>query len=196
MIYYKKQPAGFSLVETLVAVTILLIVIVGPMTLAANATRGTNFSSEQVIASFLAQEGAELAQKNRDDTLLPFFVTPGTSNQGWNATGFPGCSETVGGCGMWLQDDLAGTVASAGGCNANPENCRVYLNDDLSSRQRYVQASAVGTLIPTIYYRTVSYDNSVPDEIRIVSEVTWRTGNQNRVSSTSVQTYLYNVYGR
>lgn len=50
--------------ETLVAITILLIVVVGPMKIIISASNSTSFSGEQVVAFFLAQEGAEIAQKH------------------------------------------------------------------------------------------------------------------------------------
>jgi prepilin-type N-terminal cleavage/methylation domain-containing protein len=47
---------GFTLVETLVAVTVLLLVIVGPMTVAQKGIQNAYFANEQVTAVFLAQE--------------------------------------------------------------------------------------------------------------------------------------------
>lgn len=73
MIHYSKQ-SGFSLVETLVAITILLVVIIGPMTISSSAAKSTSFASEQVTAFFLAQEGAELIEKARNDLLLEHFL--------------------------------------------------------------------------------------------------------------------------
>ena len=70
MIFYQQKQSGFSLVETLVAISILLIVIVGPMTISMQSAKSSSFASEQVQAFFLAQEGLELAEKARDDLLL------------------------------------------------------------------------------------------------------------------------------
>ncbi|MCA9360544.1 prepilin-type N-terminal cleavage/methylation domain-containing protein [Candidatus Kaiserbacteria bacterium] len=81
----KSQCQGFSLVETLVAITILLIIIIGPMTISSSTARSTSFASEQVVAYFLAQEGAELAQKARDDFLLEnFYVDSSEPYIGWD----------------------------------------------------------------------------------------------------------------
>ena len=59
MIYLQDKQKGFSLVETLVAISILLIVIVGPMTISMSTAKSSSFASEQVQAFFLAQEGLE-----------------------------------------------------------------------------------------------------------------------------------------
>jgi prepilin-type N-terminal cleavage/methylation domain-containing protein len=53
------QQSGFSLVETLVAISLLLIMIVGPMAISAKTAKSTSFASEQVQAFFLAQEGLD-----------------------------------------------------------------------------------------------------------------------------------------
>ncbi|NCO61881.1 prepilin-type N-terminal cleavage/methylation domain-containing protein, partial [Candidatus Kaiserbacteria bacterium] len=69
---FSKQH-GFSLVEVLVAITLLLLIVTGPMKIITDANHSTAFASEQVTAFFLAQEGLELAQKGRDDLMLQYF---------------------------------------------------------------------------------------------------------------------------
>jgi len=189
MIYNHSHNPGFSLVETLVAVTILLIVIVGPMTLAANATRSTNFSSEQVIATFLAQEGAELAQIARDNILLPRFAgTPGNAWTGFTDTAGAYADCFAAGCGLSI-DDPTGTIlvtnCAGGGC--------VLRRDIGANRSLY----NYNTGTPTVYTRTVTMSETVAGrEVRVVSQVTWRTDNQRQEQSVEVVTYLFNVYGR
>jgi len=74
MIFNLNKQAGFSLVETLVSISILLLVIVGPMTITSRTAKSATFASEQVQAFFLAQEGVELAQKARSDLVLRKFL--------------------------------------------------------------------------------------------------------------------------
>lgn len=191
---------GFSLVETLVAITILLIIVTGPMTIATNATQGTAFSSEQVIASFLAQEGAELAQKARDDLLLPRF--DGDSTNAWDEfTTTAGSNDDYvtcfgsGTCGLSIATNDVGSV-SVVNCtgNANLANCRLYYDDTSNVRARYTHDSSGNT--DTIYNRFITLRESGATDIEVTSTVTWRTGNQQFEQSTEVVTYLYNVYGR
>jgi len=59
---------GFTLIETLVAITILMISIVGPLTIAQKSLTAATIAKDQVIASFLAQELMEQIKNDRDNT--------------------------------------------------------------------------------------------------------------------------------
>lgn len=61
-----KNISGFTLVETLVAISILLLVIVGPITIAQKGIRNAYFANEQFTAVFLAQEAIESVRQLRD----------------------------------------------------------------------------------------------------------------------------------
>lgn len=195
---------GFSLVETLVAISILLIVIVGPMTIIAGAAQSTNFSSEQVTASFLAQEGLELAQKERDDLVLSAFNAGATegSNTAWTALVDPSgtyeyCIDTDGDgaevCSLEIETDASGTVTVDDCSGTNRLNCQLYLDASAGVRSVYTHNSA-GTQTP--YNRTVRFEPVGTQEVKITSRVTWRTGEQRQEQSVEVVTYVSNVYGR
>jgi len=64
----KKQ--GFTLVETLVAITILLIAIAGPLTIASKGLNGAYYARDQITAYYLAQEGIEYIRNVRDTNSL------------------------------------------------------------------------------------------------------------------------------
>lgn len=51
-----KGLKGFTLVETLVAIAILMIAIAGPLTIASKGLTAATYAKNQVIASFLAQD--------------------------------------------------------------------------------------------------------------------------------------------
>src|SRR3989344_8026028 len=57
---------GFSLIETLVAVVILVSAIVGPLTLAQRSIHSAVYARDQVTASFLAEEVIEYIRMARD----------------------------------------------------------------------------------------------------------------------------------
>ncbi len=58
---------GFSLIETLVAVVILVSAVVGPLTLAQRSIRSAVYARDQVIAGFLAEEAIEYIRSVRDE---------------------------------------------------------------------------------------------------------------------------------
>jgi type II secretory pathway pseudopilin PulG len=57
---------GFTLVEALVAISILMIAIASPMTLAQKGLSTATLSKDQMIASFLAQDAIEAVKNIRD----------------------------------------------------------------------------------------------------------------------------------
>ena len=61
-----RQERGFTLIETFVAITILMITVLGPMTLLSRALQESLQIKEQIIATFLAQEGVELMMDDRN----------------------------------------------------------------------------------------------------------------------------------
>jgi type II secretory pathway pseudopilin PulG len=61
-----KFKKGFTIIETLVAITILMISIVGPLTIAQKSLNASIYAKDQVIASFLAQEQIELVKFERN----------------------------------------------------------------------------------------------------------------------------------
>lgn len=68
---------AFTLIETLVAVSILSIAVVAPMSLVAQSIATSFYARDQVTAFFLAQEGIEAVRNIRDNNiLLTAFGTP------------------------------------------------------------------------------------------------------------------------
>jgi prepilin-type N-terminal cleavage/methylation domain-containing protein len=195
MIFKQTSQSGFSLVEVLVAITILLLVIVGPMQIIARSINSTNFATEQVNAWFLAQEGLELAQKGRDDLVLGDFkdqinstnVEPAPMTEFLNK--FSNCFNNDG-CALNVSD--AGTVPTPVRCPAS--ECRLYL-DSTSERSVY-QHDSSGVITP--YTRFVTMErfpaSGTVREIKVTSTVTWRTGSLISSQKVAAVTYLFNVY--
>jgi len=189
--------SGFSLVETLVAITILLLVIVGPMSISSSVSRSTSYSSDQVIASFLAQEGAELVQKARDDLQLQYYT--GEVSTPWDdfvstdsSSRYSDCFESDG-CGLYLinsSDQLADTIDCAG------SRCRLFFRGQ-SNTDSYTHRQGSGSTV-TPYTRVIKLSHpssgSEDREVEVISRVSWQPENQRRVQTVEVKTYLFNVY--
>ena len=63
---HQNSSKAFTLVESLVAISILMIAIASPMTLAQKGLSTATLSKDQMIASFLAQDAIEAVKNIRD----------------------------------------------------------------------------------------------------------------------------------
>ncbi len=61
---------GFTFVETLVAISILLMAIAAPLTLGSQGLAASRIARDQVIGTYLAQEAVEYARNIRDANTL------------------------------------------------------------------------------------------------------------------------------
>ena len=195
-----KNQVGFSIVEMLVAVSILLLVIVGPMTITTRTAKSTTFATEQVTAFFLAQEGLELAQKLRDDLLLRSFLPVGNANlinNPWarftDTTGaYQFCYIAGTGCGLeWSANP--GVVTNPIDCSVAANTC-LLRGDTVTTGRSHFTHNAGGGTVDTLYTRRIIFTPVDADSIRVNSIVTWRTGNLISSQRVEVETYLYNIY--
>lgn len=90
---------GFTLIEALVAVSILMVAVVSPMSIAQRGLSSAIYSKDQMTASFLAQDAIEYVKNYRDNIGL----SGGSSN--WLSS-LEGC---LNGC---LVDTVNGTIDS------------------------------------------------------------------------------------
>ncbi len=196
MILYPQKNGGFSLVEVLVAITILLLVIVGPMQIIARSINSTNFATEQVNAWFLAQEGLELAQKGRDDLVLQNFkfqINPPGEDTPMSQflTRYASCFGATGACGLNIANGI--NEPSVVNCNL-VSNCKLYM-DITNERSSYIHTS---TAVPSLYTRVIKMErfpaSGTVREIKVTSTVTWRTGSLIANQKVEAVTYLFNVY--
>lgn len=65
-----KTIPGFTLLETLVAVAVLLMALLGPFAIAQQSLRSAYYARDQVTAFYLAQEGIEFVRAVRDENYL------------------------------------------------------------------------------------------------------------------------------
>ncbi|MEK7646087.1 MAG: prepilin-type N-terminal cleavage/methylation domain-containing protein [Patescibacteria group bacterium] len=92
----RKQNSGFTLIETLVAVTILMIAVAGPLVAASRSLNAALYSGDQMTASFLAQEAMEIIKNIR------------SNNVGiWTGVGSPPISECIGDGDLLHRCDIA-----------------------------------------------------------------------------------------
>ena len=94
MIHHAKK--GFTLVETLVAITVLMGAIVAPLYIASQGIGITALAREQVIAAYLAQDAVEYVIAKKKQNTLDSVLNPASGVE-------------------WL-DELESTWASGDGC--------------------------------------------------------------------------------
>lgn len=70
---------GFTLLETLVAISILILAITATFTVAQNGLSSSMEARDQVVAFYLAQEGIEMVRNRRDENSLARIGAPSTS---------------------------------------------------------------------------------------------------------------------
>lgn len=146
---------GFSLLETTVAVAILITAIVGPLTLASSSLRASSVAKNNLIAANLAQEGIELVRVKRSNNIL--------QGKNW-LDGFSNCF-TFQGCVLEVVD----IAISPCGSTCPP------LNFDPA---RALYTYETGT--PSIFARQIKLQNISANEVKIIVSLFWRDrfGNQ------------------
>ncbi len=68
--YQQKTVPGFTLIETLVAISVLIMSLVGPLAIAEQSLRSAYYSRDQITAFYIAQEGIEYIRGVRDQNYL------------------------------------------------------------------------------------------------------------------------------
>lgn len=127
-----KMKKGFTIVETLVAVSILAVVIAGAMGAVQTGLSSYIYSKDQIIAFYLAQEGFEQIRNLRDENWLKgrawlYGISDGSSDPCYfgNAcivdpvsTLAPTRCTGVGSCPILRQDSATGFYGYNGGWSA------------------------------------------------------------------------------
>lgn len=65
-----KKEKGFTLIEMLVSVSVLMIAMLGPLTIASRGISTSIFARDQITAYYLAQEGIEFVRYVRDNNRI------------------------------------------------------------------------------------------------------------------------------
>ncbi len=163
---------GFTLIETLVAITILMISIVGPLTIASKGLSAAVNSKDQVIASYLAQDLMENIMNIRDNALLQ---NSQDSTTAWNNVFLPFVSMCVNAtCGLETSPGITQTPFS---CGSNNLGCQMYIDKNYLY---YTYASGGGNQ-KTEFYRTFRItpetgSPGLPDAAEVTVQVTWTNG--------------------
>ncbi|MBI5005115.1 MAG: prepilin-type N-terminal cleavage/methylation domain-containing protein [Candidatus Lloydbacteria bacterium] len=141
---------GFTLIESLVAIAILITAILGPMSIAANGIASATYARDQATAFFLAQEGLEYVRNVRDTNAL--------ARVDW-LTGLTACTSSA--C---VIDSPGNTIGTCSGV------CPVVRYDNTTNEYGYDPAWSA-----TNFTRAITITSTVSGkEIIVSSTVTWQ----------------------
>ena len=153
------------MVEALVAITILLIAVIGPLSLLTTALRDSVYLKNEITANYLAQEGLEMVIYLNDsgEILNPGYYCVDARQNGTEAL-YPGND-----CLIYLSDDI---YASAG----SPEGTPTIF-------------SRVVTISRVPNSTVEAYDAK---ELKVVSKVIWKNRGFLNDKNISYTTYVFN----
>lgn len=152
---------GFTLVEALVAITVLTLALGGPMTLATRSIKDSLASRNKVVAFYLAHEAIEYVKNRRDSNFLTKMATGDFPSSDWLDR--IGACSSANGCKI----DITGNNVS--GC---PPACPVMKFDG----KNYTYNISDPDSIFTRTVKITNPDNTTPiagDEIKVTVTVEW-----------------------
>lgn len=180
------------MIEVLVAVAILLLATVGPMTIASRSMQHAQFAREQNTAFFLAQEAIEAVTALRNERALEHIDQYPSGPSAWSWTGdsaLDDCfvSSNSDGCGIdWRDNSLTNNIVDCSVAGA----CRLYLNA-ADTRARYSHVSGGS---PTQYARVVKLESIAADVVSVEVTVSWQATGAQTNKDVRLQVYLHDIY--
>jgi len=147
----KSHNKGFTLLETLVALSILLVAVVGPMSLLGNSLNKIYYARDEMIAVNLAQEAIETVRQIRDTNMLGGLTWDNNRD------------------GIILSGDYTVDVGTLMACSSCGANGGPVLYDDVTGLYRQDSGSI------TPFSRKVNISGS-GNERKVTATVSWNTG--------------------
>jgi len=185
---------GFTLIEAMIAVTILTLSVAGPLYTANSAIVASMIARDQLIASYLAQEGIEYVRAMRDYQYLAAYNDPAVTDKSGTAwsnfltgdTDQPGavtrCRTTT--CTLDITRNM-GYGSGSALCRSTGGECgsgstKLYLLDDGDGKYRYATDRSSSSGTATAFSRAIQVidipgteSNPLYPDKRVVSTVSW-----------------------
>lgn len=165
---------GFTLIETLVAVSIISIAVSAPLYSASRSIVAAQTSNYQLTALYLAQEGVEYVRMMRDNEYLAAYRAGGSSVSSTAWTNFKTANPAIDYSS--IRDCISPNICTLDVTTA-PGLSRcvggvctpLYI---ISSSGLYTQTGGVGKVLQP-YTRTVQAFDLTPTDLKVVSTVAW-----------------------
>jgi prepilin-type N-terminal cleavage/methylation domain-containing protein len=180
---FNKSGKGFTLVETLVAISIFTVSLLGIMSLLASNIANTTYAKQKMIASYLAQEGIEYIRNIRDTHViysgatwlnLKNSILGHCGNHGTGAgSNDKNCYIDEGGIDFGVDDKPIISIMVIKQCGSPPSYiCPVMTYDTNTGKYGY-NSSTNSPFTRTIYLK---YLPSVQEYFQVFSTVSWTQG--------------------
>ena len=194
--YNIQKNRGFTLIETMIAVFILVLAMNSLLGLLAGSLFAARYAKNDIVANYLTQEAIDYIRNDRDT----FAFQQASSGGGWNnflnrygyATS-TSCFSTDG-CEFEPAKMLV-TPTTPSDCNSTITSpyslpCRTLNYDENATNKDFYTYDNTGTLPLSGFKRQIimTYDNSLPDELDIKVTVEWLNGSvaKSKVSRVSL----------
>lgn len=155
----KNPKNGFTIVETLVAIAILMIAIAGPLVVANKSLTAALYAKDYAIGSFLAQEGVELIRNFKDNGTNGFSVA--------NLRNAAICDVSTEKCRIDI------STPSIGNCLSG--DCTLYT---VPTRNGYAYSTGESNQEKTIFSRSFYAEKvtGTDKEVKVTVRVWWNEG--------------------
>jgi len=171
--FFKQKNRAFTLVETLVAISIFTMSILGLLSILSQGITDTTYAKKKIIAAYLAQEGIEYIRNMRDTFVL---YDPTDSQTGWNSFKSKLINSACqAGTGCYFDDrnlNYANPSQPMAGITVAPcgSSCPNILYDNTTGKYSYALGMDSG------FARKIQISQISADEIKISSTVYWMQG--------------------
>jgi len=173
-----KKENGFTLIEALVAISILMIATVSPMSIAQKGLSSASYSKDQMTASFLAQDALEFIKNKRDEIGLR-TIAPVTGQPLKWLEGLQLCFSPLN-CEIDTTTEIDPIKTFSNSPLKITKNSGVFIKYDLSDSESSKFTRKVNIKVPA-----VTDDN----EALVTITVTWPGG------SVEIKNFIYNYFG-
>lgn len=178
-----KGDKGFTLIEGLVAISILSISVTAPLLIAQKGVSSAVYARDQVTAFYLAQEAVEYIRNMRDTNRI-------TGSALW-LDGLAPCLSTGAGEKCAIDARYSDPYTSPGAIVSCPSgNCPALLFDSSENVYGY----GIGNQWqPTIFTRSISVSNlASPKEAEIAVTISWTTKLFLPVRTFTIREHIFN----
>ncbi len=192
-----KKEKGFTLVETLVAIFILVLSTTAPMVVAQNGLRAAYLARDQITAFYLAQDAMEFVKNVKDDKGLVILYDSIPNKSTW--------LDYLGDCKIKAQPLSGCTIDTLKGTNDGIEECPVGVgcldsaDPNSDSHLKYDSTSLAYGFSgseESKFARTVSIEEvQVDREIKVTTRVRWKSNEGIGSREIDVIEYMTNWVG-